>query len=103
MLGKGWFPDELGGLDRYYRDLLECLPEASGVVVGGAASVPPRVMGVSEHARPLPERLVCFWRAAQRVADEVDVVDAHFGLYALAPLRVGRLRQKPVVLHFHGP
>jgi hypothetical protein len=23
MLGKGWFPTELGGLDRYYRQLLE--------------------------------------------------------------------------------
>ena len=27
MLGKGWFPSQLGGLERYYRELLEQLPE----------------------------------------------------------------------------
>jgi glycosyltransferase involved in cell wall biosynthesis len=103
MLGKGWFPDELGGLDRYYRDLLESLPEASGVVIGASARRPDRVAGVSEHRRPLPERLLLFWLAAQRAAERVDVVDAHFGLYALAPLMFGRLRRKPAVLHFQGP
>ena len=103
MLGKGWFPDQLGGLDRYYRDLLEHLPEASGVVIGAATDTPQRVLGVSEHERPLARRLVAYWRAAQRAADRADVVDAHFALYALAPLTVGRLRSKPSVLHFHGP
>jgi len=34
MLGKVWFPSQLGGLNRYYRSLLEQLPEARGVVVG---------------------------------------------------------------------
>jgi glycosyltransferase involved in cell wall biosynthesis len=103
MLGKGWFPDQLGGLDRYYRDLLERLPEAAGVVVGATAAVPTRVAGVSDHERPLAQRLLAFWRAAQRAADGADVVDVHFALYALAPLRLGRLRRKPVVVHFHGP
>jgi glycosyltransferase involved in cell wall biosynthesis len=103
MLGKGWFPDQLGGLDRYYRDLLEHLPEAAGVVIGGGGSLPDRVTGVSDHERPLAQRLLAFWRAAQRAADGADVVDAHFALYALAPLWLGRLRRKPVVLHFQGP
>ncbi len=103
MLGKGWFPDQLGGLDRYYRGLLEHLPEASGVVVGGDGSTPARVAGVSGHAQPLPRRLLAVWRAAQRRAADTDVVDAHFALYALAPLHLGRLREKPVVVHFHGP
>jgi glycosyltransferase involved in cell wall biosynthesis len=103
MLGKGWFPEQLGGLDRYYRDLLEHLPEASGIVVGRGEAIPARVTGVSDHERPLVHRLLAFWRAAQRAADRVDVVDAHFALYALAPLQLGRLRGKPVVLHFHGP
>jgi len=104
MLGKGWFPDQLGGLDRYYRELLERLPEASGVVVGGGgATAPARVRRVSEHERPLPRRLLAYWRAAQRAAEHADVVDAHFALYALAPLRLGRLRAKPLVVHFHGP
>ncbi len=103
MLGKGWFPDELGGLDRYYRDLLEHLPEARGIVVGRGASMPARVTGASAHERPLPLRLLGVWRAAQRAAPITDVVDAHFALYALAPLRFGRLRRTPVVLHFQGP
>ncbi len=103
MLGKGWFPDELGGLDRYYRSLLEHLPEASGIVVGAGASMPARVTGISGHERPLSLRLLAVWRAAQRAAALGDLVDAHFALYALAPLRLGRLRRKPVILHFHGP
>jgi glycosyltransferase involved in cell wall biosynthesis len=104
MLGKGWFPDEVGGLDRYYRDLLEHLPEAGGVVIGsGAAPSPARVRRVSEHSRPLPARLFAFWRAAQRAAGSIDVVDAHFALYALAPIWIGRLRRKPVIVHFQGP
>jgi glycosyltransferase involved in cell wall biosynthesis len=103
MLGCGWFPDQLGGLDRYYRSLLEQLPEARGVVIGGDASTPARVAGVSGHTRPLPIRLLAYWRAAQREAAETDVVDAHFALYSLLPLRLGKLRRTPVVLHFHGP
>jgi glycosyltransferase involved in cell wall biosynthesis len=102
MLGKGWFPEQLGGLDRYYRGLLEQLPEARGVVVG---SVPPEApaVGVSDHDRPLPARIAAVWRASQRLAAETDVVDAHFALYALAPVLFGSLRDKPLVVHFHGP
>ncbi len=103
MLGYGWFPDRLGGLNRYYRDLLEHLPEARGVVVGRDASTPARVAGVSGHRRPLAQRLFAVWLAAQRAAPDVEVVDAHFALYSLAPLWLGRLRRTPVVLHFQGP
>jgi glycosyltransferase involved in cell wall biosynthesis len=103
MLGYGWFPHRLGGLNRYYRDLIEHLPEARGVVVGRDHSTPARVAGVSDHDRPLAQRLFATWLAAQRVAAQTDVVDAHFALYSLAPLRIGRLRKKPVVLHFQGP
>jgi glycosyltransferase involved in cell wall biosynthesis len=103
MLGKGWFPEQLGGLDRYYRELLEHLPEASGVVIGSTAGAPGRVLGVSAHERPLLRRLAAYWRAAQRAADRTDVVDSHFALYAVAPLLIGRLRGRPAILHFHGP
>lgn len=103
MLGHGWFPSQLGGLDRYYRDLFEHLPEARGVVIGAEASTPARLAGVSGHAQPLPLRLLAFWRATQQHSDAIDVVDAHFALYALLPLWLGKLRRKPVVVHFHGP
>jgi glycosyltransferase involved in cell wall biosynthesis len=103
MLGKGWFPDQLGGLDRYYRDLLERLPEASGIVIADGSIAHARVNSVSAHEQPLAQRLISFWRTAQEAAGRADVVDAHFALYSLAPLRVGRLRAKPVLVHFHGP
>lgn len=103
MLGKGWFPEQLGGLDRYFRDLVERLPEAHGVVVGPATGAPPTIVAAGRHDMPLPRRLYAFWRATQRLADEVDIVDAHFGLYALAPLLIGKLRSKPLVVHFQGP
>ncbi|MGO9959542.1 MAG: glycosyltransferase family 4 protein [Solirubrobacteraceae bacterium] len=103
MLGYGWFPDRLGGLNRYYRDLLEHLPDANGIVVGGDASTPARVAGVSGHERPLPERILSVWRASQRAAATTDVVEPHFALYSLAPLWVGKLRSTPVVVQFQGP
>jgi glycosyltransferase involved in cell wall biosynthesis len=103
MMGKGWFPATLGGLDRYYRELLEQLPEASGLVIGPAADAPASVTVVGRGDLPLPRRVLDFWSAAQRAGAGVDVVDAHFALYALAPLLLGALRGKPTVFHFHGP
>jgi glycosyltransferase involved in cell wall biosynthesis len=105
MLGKGWFPSQLGGLDRYYRELLEQLPEARGVVVGPADDADERLAAVSDHSAGLPERLLAFARATARegVGAEADMIDAHFALYALLPVRLGPLRRKPLLVHFHGP
>lgn len=103
MLGKGWFPTELGGLDRYFRELLEHLPESHGVVVGSAEDPSPRVVAVSEHSRPLPQRMLAFSRAAAKLGVRADLVDAHFALYAFLPMALGRLRKKPLVVHFQGP
>ncbi len=103
MLGKGWFPDQVGGLDRYFRDLLEHQPEASGVVIGPADGHPDRLVAVSRHDAPLPRRLLAFSAAARRAARDAAVVDAHFALYALVPLLSRRLRALPAVVHFQGP
>jgi glycosyltransferase involved in cell wall biosynthesis len=103
MLGKGWFPATAGGLDRYYRSLFEQLPEASGVVLGPAWDAPSEIAVVADPHVALPRRLLDVWRAAQRGAGSCDVVDAHFALYAAAPLLAGRLRRRPAVFHFHGP
>ena len=40
MLGQGWFPDQLGGLDRYFRCLLEHQPEARGSSSGRSTAPP---------------------------------------------------------------
>jgi glycosyltransferase involved in cell wall biosynthesis len=103
MLGKGWFPFQLGGLNRYFRELIEQLPEARGVVVGPADNAPMHVTAVSNHSSPLLRRLVAFARAAHRSGSGVDLVDAHFAVYAYAPLLLGSLRHKPLIVHFHGP
>jgi glycosyltransferase involved in cell wall biosynthesis len=103
MLGKGWFPSELGGLERYYRQLLEQLPEARGIVVGPADDLSARVTAVSEHSAPLVARLLAFTRAARREGRSADLIDAHFALYALLPLLSPHLRRKPLLVHFQGP
>lgn len=104
MLGLGWFPDSLGGLDRYYRSLLEQLPQAQGVVIGPAQNAPASVHAVAARDAPLAVRCLAYWRAARRAARTADLVDAHFALYAAAPLLLpGRVRALPAVFHFHGP
>ncbi len=102
MLGMGWFPGTLGGLDRYYRSLFERLPEATGVVIGPAEGAPAAIDAATRHDVPLVRRLWEFWLAAQRAARGVEVVDAHFALYAAAPVLFGALRGRPTVFHFHG-
>jgi glycosyltransferase involved in cell wall biosynthesis len=102
MLGMGWFPTTLGGLNRYYRSLLEQLPEARGVVVGPAEDAPASV-SVVEREMPLARRLLSFSRLTRDAAARAEVVDAHFALHAAAPLLFGTLRKRPFVFHFHGP
>jgi glycosyltransferase involved in cell wall biosynthesis len=104
MIGKGWFPEQTGGLDRYFRDLFEQLPEARAVVVGGQGLVDRhRVRAVSAHDQPLAVRLVALTRAIRKEARSVSIVDLHFALYAFLPMLFGAFRGKPVVVHFHGP
>lgn len=105
-LGMGWFPDQPGGLNRYLRGLIEGLEEAGmrtgAIVTGPARDAPSRVEVAADSQEPLPKRLLGCAVAAQHWAG-VDVVDAHFALYALLPVTVGRLRPLPLVVHFHGP
>jgi glycosyltransferase involved in cell wall biosynthesis len=103
MLGKGWFPEQLGGLDRYFRDLFEHLPQARGLVVGPAPESPERLTAASRHDASLLRRLTALWRAARTAGRDAEVVDAHFALYALVPMLCGGLRSLPAIVHFQGP
>jgi glycosyltransferase involved in cell wall biosynthesis len=103
MLGQGWSPSSIGGLDRYFRALLDQLPEASAVVVGPVGDCPRRV-GVAATAQAgLARRLVAYLRAARRSGGSIDLLDAHFALYTAAALLSRSLRARPMVVHFHGP
>jgi glycosyltransferase involved in cell wall biosynthesis len=103
MLGMGWFPATLGGLNRYYRSLFEQLSEARGVVIGPAGDAPESIAVLDDPETPLPRRLLDFWLAARRASAAAEVIDAHFALYAAAPLLLSKARDRPVVFHFHGP
>jgi glycosyltransferase involved in cell wall biosynthesis len=103
MLGSGWFPATIGGLERYYRALFEQLPEATGVVIGPAPDAPVQIAVAASSKDSLLRRSLSFWRGAQRAAEASELVDAHFALYAAPALLIGRLRGRPTVFHFHGP
>ncbi|HLT46779.1 MAG TPA: glycosyltransferase family 4 protein, partial [Rubricoccaceae bacterium] len=110
QIGMGWFPEQAGGLNRVYHNLIRVLPK-EGVGVQGLVSGTPevaeqtggRVEAFAASTAPLPIR----WRAARRhalrrmAARPPDLIASHFTLYT-APL--GRhLRAQPLVMHFHGP
>ncbi len=104
MLGMGWFPATLGGLDRYFRSLFEALDETEGVVIGPAPDAPASLLISAREDSPLSRRLLGYWLAARRALGTADVLDAHFALYA-APLLLltPAARRMPLVFHFHGP
>lgn len=104
VLGLGWFPDQAGGANRYVRELVEHSgPATAAVVIGPAADAPARVRAVSNHDAPLLTRLIAYTRAALSSARAADVVDAHFALYAFAPVLLGIARGRRLIVHFHGP
>jgi glycosyltransferase involved in cell wall biosynthesis len=99
-----------GGLDRVYADLVRLLPEAGVRVTGvveGPEDAPALTRGqVRSFAPPgasLPRRYLGARRAIQDLlrGGEVDLVASHFALYAA--LALDGLRDRPLVVHFHGP
>ena len=98
-----------GGLNRYLADLvaaqIEAHFDAEGVVLGSASSTPtPGLVWAGLKESPLWRRLWMMRRGATR-PPLPDVVDVHFALYALGSVLpiIGRLRGRPLVVHFQGP
>jgi glycogen(starch) synthase len=110
QLGLGWFPEQPGGLDRYYYDLLRALPgagvECRGLLVGSDA-VATATAGVVRAFANRSEPALARWRAARSAvkaglwSERFDLVVAHFALYAFPVL--GLIGDLPLVVHFHGP
>ncbi len=108
-IGVNWFAAGSGGLDRVFHDLAMAFPQA-GIDMRGLVLGPPDAAsrsGGSVHAfgqgGPLPKRL---WHARKAIGNhlathEVDLVAAHFALFVVAALDL--LRNRPLVMHFHGP
>ena len=97
-----------GGLNRYLASLVAAERrigiDATSVVLGApddrsATSTDPRLEGAS--SRSILIRVAAMARAAAR-RPLPDVIDAHFALYALLPVRT-TLARIPLVVHFQGP
>lgn len=110
QLGKGWFSEESGGLNRYYADLLAHLPHAGvGVkgLVAGSDNVPVLSNGAAQAFAPIRASLpVRLSRVRARARDVIaqtpgSLAVAHFALYAAPCLSL--LGDRPLVMHFHGP
>ncbi len=110
QLGMHWFAERQGGLDRVYYELSRALPQA-GVAVSGLVCGSPNIAAQTNNAirafapqnASLPKRLIGMRQAfaASVRAHNPDVVVSHFALYTLPIL--GRLGDRPLVVHFHGP
>lgn len=110
QIGNDWPTERVGGLNRYFVDLLRHLPEAGASVRGlvvGSPSIAAETHGVvsafAQSKDPIYQRL---WKARSQALRELrsgsaELVVSHFALYA-APL--GTTAGKfPMVVHFHGP
>lgn len=106
LLGSEWFTTRAGGLNRYLANLADALAvedAAPQVVVVGPTPSDPMLHSASAPGTWLPIRLLAVRREAAQLARQVDVVDAHFALYALLPVATTALRRLPLVVHFQGP
>jgi len=110
QLGMGWFPEQGGGLNRYYYDLVRALPaagvECDGLVLGEGLAEQETAGRIRTYARS-EASILARWSAGRKavalavVDRSYDVTAAHFAYYALPAL--GSLRKAPFVVHFHGP
>ena len=109
QVGKGWFPQESGGLNRYFYDCVQYLPSQQlnleSLVTYSAhhdqnSQLPIHFFGSAQAS--LPTRWQHVRQAFQTVekSHSYDLVSSHFALYT-APLL--DLIKQPLVMHFHGP
>ncbi|MGH9161499.1 MAG: glycosyltransferase, partial [Vicinamibacteraceae bacterium] len=110
QLGKEWFSEQSGGLNRYYADLVRWLPDVgvgvTGLVAGSshvAARSAGRVRAFAPRQASLTTRLAGVRAHARQVLAErrAGLVVAHFALYAAPCLDL--FRGIPLVVQYHGP
>jgi glycosyltransferase involved in cell wall biosynthesis len=109
-IGMGWFPEQAGGLDRFYYDCVEHLPQANidmhGLVTGSLnvnASTNNKIQSFSPTAISLPNRWAKVRAAVKQARQNTNypLITSHFALYTLPVL--GVIRDLPLVIHFQGP
>ena len=108
--GMGWFPQQAGGLNRVYFNLLRALPgvgvDVRGLVAGDPQTSEGDAVKLDVFA-PSSAPLLSRWAAARKAAKRLtqthppSLVASHFALYTFPALDV--LSDYPFVVHFHGP
>lgn len=109
QIGMGWFPEEQGGLNRYYYGSSNYLPKA-GVDIQGLLTGSEQIANTTQQPikifasaeAPLLNR----WRGIrnslkQLKLSEYDAVVGHFALYT-SPI-LNQIGDLPLIFHFHGP
>ncbi|PWC34529.1 glycosyl transferase family 1 [Azospirillum sp. TSO35-2] len=110
QLGLGWFPETHGGAENMFYHLARHLPQqgfaVAGLVLGNTATTldgGARIDSFAPAGASLPRRLA----AARSAVGEAlrrrppDLVASHFALNTVGALPA--LRNRPLVVHFHGP
>jgi glycosyltransferase involved in cell wall biosynthesis len=103
QIGMGATGHGIGGLDRYYFDLIRALPaetKVNGYVfgdTGGAAGI----TGFAPPGASLLGRWAGLRKATAGAMRETDLVVSHWALHAFGML--DKIGKKPLVVHFHGP
>jgi glycosyltransferase involved in cell wall biosynthesis len=110
QIGMGWFPEQTGGLNRFYYDCTRHLPSA-GIGMRGLVTGSDQVLQDSQEQvqvfAPQQVSLLKRWQgvrlAVQNLLKEEDLplVVSHFALYGFPILDL--LGDRPLVVHFHGP
>jgi glycogen synthase len=110
QIGMGWFDEEPGGLNRFFKELTAKLPavgvDVEGLVVG-SGSVIAESNGRIEAVALKPSTLSARWRGLKQKGGQFvartdsDLVVSHFALYAYPLLKL--LNGLPLVVHFQGP
>ncbi|MEM8872772.1 MAG: glycosyltransferase family 4 protein [Planctomycetota bacterium] len=107
-LGVGWFPKQPGGLNRYVHGLHGSLGSASIdqkllLVAGESEEIEAReeVASVAGPDEPVFRRLLRMRGAVRASLPDADLAVTHFALYARGCRDL--LRDRPHVVHFHGP
>ncbi len=110
QIGMEWFPENPGGLDRYYYDCYQYLPQANielaGLLAGSDKVIQNSQGKVKAFAAPelsLPKRWLKMRAAFKQTieSDCHDLIVSHFALYTFPILN--KISQLPLVTHFHGP
>ena len=110
QIGMGWFPEQAGGLNRFYYDCAHHLPTA-GVKIRGLVTGSDQVFreshGQIQVFAPQQVSLLKRWQALRSSVrqvlkeEELSLVVSHFALYGFPILNL--IGDCPLVVHFHGP